>query len=149
MLTYSDTKNFTAEELGALFSSVKWESSKYPARLARAMKGFAAVFSAWEEGTLVGLLAAMDDGEMTAYIHYLLVSPAFQGRGIGRQLLQMALGHYRGYTRVVLHAEGSASAFYRAQGFCAMNAECMGIVPPDGGKQGAGEVCGVTAANRS
>lgn len=30
MLTYSDTKTFTAEELGGLFSSVGWESAKYP-----------------------------------------------------------------------------------------------------------------------
>ena len=131
MLTYSDTKTFTAEELGGLFSSVGWESAKYPDRLARAMKGFATVFSAREEGRLAGLLAAMDDGEMTAYIHYLLVLPAFQGRGIGRQLLRMALGRYRGYTRVVLHAEGKASTFYSANGFFKLVAVCMGIVPED------------------
>ena len=131
MLTYSDTKTFTAEELGGLFSSVGWESAKYPDRLARAMKGFATVFSAREEGRLAGLLAAMDDGEMTAYIHYLLVLPAFQGRGIGRQLLRMALGRYRGYTRVVLHAEGKASTFYSALGFFHLDAVCMGIVPED------------------
>lgn len=131
MLTYSDTKTFTAEELGGLFSSVGWESAKYPDRLARAMKGFATVFSAREEGRLAGLLAAMDDGEMTAYIHYLLVHPDFQGRGIGRQLLRMALERYRGYTRVVLHAEGKASSFYSALGFFHLDAVCMGIVPED------------------
>ena len=95
------------------------------------MRGFAAVYSAWEESRPVGLLAAMDDGEMTAYIHYLLVHPDFQGRGIGRQLLRMALERYRGYTRVVLHAEGKASSFYSALGFFHLDAVCMGIVPED------------------
>lgn len=126
MLTYSDDKHFTAEELGALFSSVGWESAKYPERLVRAMQGFPTVLSARDGGKLIGLLAAMDDGEMTAYIHYLLVSPAWQGKGVGRALLYTALERYRGYVRIVLHAEGKASTFYRAHGFCEMDAVCMG-----------------------
>ena len=127
MLTYSDTKNFTAEELGKLFASVKWESAKYPDRLVRAMKGFSTVFSAWDGDTLAGLIAAMDDGEMTAYIHYLLVAPDRQGQGVGKKLLAMTLERYRGYVRVVLHAEGKAAAFYRANGFSEMDAACMGL----------------------
>lgn len=127
MLTYSDTKNFTAEELGKLFASVKWESAKYPDRLVRAMKGFSTVFSAWDGDTLAGLIAAMDDGEMTAYIHYLLVAPDRQGQGVGKKLLAMTLERYRGYVRVVLHAEGKAAAFYRANGFSEMDATCMGL----------------------
>ena len=85
MLRYSDTKEIPAAQLKELFSSVRWESAKYPERLERAMKGFSAVFSAWDGERLVGLLAAMDDGEMTAYIHYLLVSPDFQGQGVGKK----------------------------------------------------------------
>ena len=132
MLRYSDTKEIPAAQLKELFSSVRWESAKYPERLERAMKGFSAVFSAWDGERLVGLLAAMDDGEMTAYIHYLLVSPGFQGQGVGKKLIAEALGRYRGYVRVVLHAEGKAASFYRPLGFEEMDAVSMCYVPAEG-----------------
>jgi len=42
------------------------------------MKNFETVCSAWDGDKLVGLISAMDDGVMTAYVHYLLVDPAYQ-----------------------------------------------------------------------
>lgn len=91
MTQYRDTKDFSQAELASLFSSVAWESARFPERLVRAMKGFQTVFSAWEGDGLLGLIAVLDDGEMTAYIHYLLVRPEAQRRGIGSALLAMAL----------------------------------------------------------
>ena len=128
-MKYKNTREYTAKQLEELFSSVRWESAKFPERLARAMKGFAYVRSAWDGDRLVGLIAAMDDGEMTAYIHYLLVSPEYQGQGIGKKLLAAALEHYSSYERVVLHAEGKASTFYLANGFCELDAVSMGFFP--------------------
>ena len=131
MIAYSEDRQFQAEELGALFSSVQWESARYPERLTRAMQGYSLVISAREEGRLVGLLAAMDDGEMTAYIHYLLVAPDQQRRGIGRELIARAQSHYAGYERIVLHSEGNSEAFYRSLGFATMNAVSMIYYPQD------------------
>ena len=129
-MTIAEETQFAKEELEALFSSVRWESAKYHDRLVRAMRGFSCVLSAREEGRLVGLLAAMDDGEMTAYIHYLLVAPEAQGRGVGSRLLQAALARYRGYTRVVLHTDGEGvQAFYRKHGFSPLDSVCMGLTP--------------------
>ena len=83
-----------------------------------------------EEGRLVGLLAAMDDGEMIAYIHYSLVALEAQGRGVGSRLLQAALARYRGCTRVVLHTDGAGvQAFYRKHGFSPPDSVCMGLTP--------------------
>lgn len=113
------------------FSSVQWESARYPERLTRAMQGYSLVISAREEGRLVGLLAAMDDGEMTAYIHYLLVAPDQQRRGIGKELIARAQSHYAGYERIVLHSEGNSEAFYRSLGFATMNAVSMIYYPQD------------------
>ena len=53
------------------------------------MKNFDTVFSAWDGGRLVGMICAMDDGVMNAYIHYLLVEPEYQGKGVGRTLVEM------------------------------------------------------------
>lgn len=38
-ITYKDCKTFTPAQLETLFCSVKWESGKYPERLAQAMRG--------------------------------------------------------------------------------------------------------------
>ena len=125
MIRYSEEKQFTSEELGTLFSSVKWEAAKDPERLTRAMQGYSLVLSAREEGRLVGILAAMDDGEMTAYIHYLLVAPDHRRQGTGKGLIARAQAHYTGYERIVLHSERTAEAFYRSLGFLTMNAVSM------------------------
>ncbi|MCL2299275.1 MAG: GNAT family N-acetyltransferase, partial [Firmicutes bacterium] len=80
MITYLDTHDFTPQALQELFLSVEWSSGHYPDRLALAMKNFETVYSAWDGGRLVGLICAMDDGVMTAYVHYLLVRPEYQGQ---------------------------------------------------------------------
>ena len=54
----------------------------------------------------------MDDGVMTAYIHYLLVRPDCQGRGIGRQLLEKVKEKYKDYLRIALMAYNKKSKLY-------------------------------------
>ena len=58
-----------------LFLSVDWSSGHFPDKLVLAMKNFETVYSAWNNNELVGLICVMDDGVMTAYVHYLLVKP--------------------------------------------------------------------------
>lgn len=85
-LFYNDTREFSPEALEELFLSVQWESGNHPERLAKALRRYGAVFSAWDENRLAGLVAVMDDGTMTAYVHYLLVYPRYQGYGVGSWL---------------------------------------------------------------
>ncbi len=82
-----------------------------------ALTHFNAVRSAWDSTRLVGLAAAMDDGEMTAYIHYVLVDPAYQGQGIGTELMHRLLSHYRTFLRVSLIAVNEKIDFYGHFGF--------------------------------
>ena len=126
---YREEKLIAPEQLERLFSAVKWVSGKYPVRLSRALTGYGYVLTAREGDRLVGLIAAMDDGEMTAYVHYLLIDPAFQRRGIGKELMARLRAHYAGYLKIVLHAEGDdAVAFYRFCGLQEMDGcKCMGI----------------------
>ena len=85
-LFYNDTREFSPEALEELFLSVQWESGNHPERLAKALLHYGAVFSAWDGSRLAGLVAVMDDGTMTAYVHYLLVYPRYQGYGVGSWL---------------------------------------------------------------
>ncbi|MGN1237123.1 MAG: GNAT family N-acetyltransferase [Bacteroidaceae bacterium] len=104
-------------QLQQLFLSVDWSSGHYPDKLYEAMKNYETVYAAWSGEKLVGLLAAMDDGIMTAYIHYLLVSPDYQGKGIGRKLVEQAKEKYKDYLRIAPMAYNKECAFYERCGF--------------------------------
>ena len=84
----------TSKELEELFLSVEWSSGHYPDKLETAMRNYQTVFTAWDGDKLVGLISAMDDGIMTAYIHYLLVRPEYQGNGIGLKLIEKTKEKY-------------------------------------------------------
>ena len=116
-ITYKNTHHFSKRQLEELFLSVEWSSGKYPEKLAVAMMNFDTVFSAWDGEELVGLITAMDDGIMNAYIHYLLVRPDYQLKGIGRELLERVKQHYKDYLKIVVITEESIMEFYENNGF--------------------------------
>lgn len=116
-ITYKDTHDFDKKDLQDLFLSVEWSSGHYPDKLALAMQNFKTVYTAWDNSKLIGLICAMDDGIMTAYIHYLLINPSYQGMGIGKQLVEKMKSKYKDYLRIVLVAYDDEIGFYEACGF--------------------------------
>ena len=116
-ITYRKMHDFDSEELERLFLSVKWSSGAYPDRLVIAMRNFRTVFSAWDGKKLVGLICVMDDGAITAYVHYLLVDPEYQGSGIGRQLVERVKHAYKNYLRIALISYNKEVGFYESCGF--------------------------------
>ncbi len=116
-ITYKSIKDFTEKELQDLFLSVEWSSGHYPDKLVVAMRNYGSVFTAWDTDTLIGLISSMDDGIMTAYVHYLLVRPDYQGKGIGKKLVEMTTEHYKDYLRIVLVAYDKELEFYKHCGF--------------------------------
>ena len=122
-ITYCEKKEFSAAELQDLFLSVWWSSGQYPEKLAIALRNYETVVSAWDGERPVGMICALDDGVMTAYVHYLLVRPDYQGLGIGRHLVERVKEKYRDYLRIVLNAYNSKLEFYRSCGFVACENE--------------------------
>ena len=116
-ITYKETHTFTEKELEELFLSVDWSSGHYPDKLAVAMGNFKTVYSAWDNDKLVGLICAMDDGIMNAYVHYLLVNPEYHGQKIGRTLVDMIKRHYKDYLRIAVIAYDNEAHFYENCGF--------------------------------
>ena len=100
-----------------MFLSVEWSSGHYPDKLVVAMKNFKTVYTAWDNDKLIGLICAMDDGIMTAYIHYLLVNPDYQNLGIGKQLVEKMKSKYKDYLRIVIVAYNDEIGFYESCGF--------------------------------
>ncbi len=116
-ITYKNTKEFSVNELQDLFLSVEWSSGHYPEKLVIAIKNYGTVFSAWENDVLVGLISVMDDHSMNAYIHYLLIRPTYQNKGIGKQLIQLVKDKYKDFLRIILIAYNEEIPFYERCGF--------------------------------
>ena len=116
-ITYQDTDHFRQSDLQELFLSVEWSSGYYPDKLVTAMEHFETVYTAWDKNKLVGLICAMDDGVMTAYVHYLLVHPDYQHMGIGKKLVERIKDTYKDYLRIVLVAYNDEVGFYESCGF--------------------------------
>lgn len=121
MITYTKEKRFTQHQVEELFLSVGWVSGKYPEKLYEALQNSTYVLSAWDGGRLVGLVRGLDDGCMTAYLHYLLVSPDYQGQGIASGLIEHVKEHYKDFFYINLMPEESHNAtFYQRHGFMTM-----------------------------
>ena len=116
-IEYKDIHDFTVQELERLFLSVEWSSGHFPEKLAVAMKNFETVYSAWDGDKLIGMICTMDDGIMTAYVHYLLVDPEYHNQTIGRKLVEMVKEKYEDYLRIVLVAYNDEVHFYENCGF--------------------------------
>lgn len=116
-ITCKDTKNFLPEQLQELFTSVHWASGQHPEKLSQALKNYGSVFSAWDGERLVGLISTMDDGVMTAYVHYLLIHPDYQKNRIGQILMEKAKEYYADYLTIVLVSYEKSRPFYERNGF--------------------------------
>lgn len=116
-IEYRATKEITINQLRDLFLSVQWDSGNYPEKLQLALKNSHQVYTAWDGDKLIGLINSLSDGVMTAYFHYMLVRPAYQGQGIGRRLINLMLEEYKDYARKVLISYGDVQKFYEKSGF--------------------------------
>ncbi|MBT1176333.1 GNAT family N-acetyltransferase [Bifidobacterium callimiconis] len=132
-ITFTEEKSFTQEQVQKLFRSVGWVSGEYPERLHKALLGSSTVISAWDGGRLVGLVRALDDGSMLAYVHYVLVDPEYQGNGIAGRMIEMVKDKYRDYFYIeVMPEESKNASFYEGHGFHVMDdGVAMQIVNPN------------------
>lgn len=120
-ITYTEEKKFTQDEIQRLFLSVGWVSGQYPSRLYKALMHSSTVITAWDGDRLVGLVRLIDDSELVAYMHYVLVNPAYHGRGIAGNMIKMVKEKYRNYLYIEIMPEESKNAsFYEKYGFQTM-----------------------------
>ena len=106
-----------AGEVVALYRANGWSAAEKPAELLAALRDSHSLATARVAGRLVGLGNAISDGHLVVYYPHLLVHPDFQGRGIGRMLMEALQERYRGFHQQMLTADGQAIGFYRKMGF--------------------------------
>ncbi|MGM0125756.1 hypothetical protein IGI37_003157 [Enterococcus sp. AZ194] len=120
MITYKFEKQIEQQQLVTLYDSVGWLAyTKEPIKLSEAVKNSLVVISAWEKGTLIGLIRAVGDGQTIIYIQDLLVMKEYQGKGLGSTLMQRLLNQYPEVRQKVLLTNETPTVrnFYEQCGF--------------------------------
>lgn len=91
---------------------------QYPQRLFKALMHSSAVLTAWDGEELVGLVRVLDDSELVAYMHYVLVRPDHQGQGIAGEMIRQVKEKYKNYLYIeIMPEESKNAAFYQRFGF--------------------------------
>src|SRR5690606_22307427 len=106
-----------AAALRDLFVSVRWgKAEQYDlGALQASLEGMSRVYSAYEDGKLVGVARVLSDGQTVAQIIDVVVSPSRQKRGIGRSLVKVILEEYS-HTAIYADAFEENEKFFRSCG---------------------------------
>lgn len=121
MIELKNTKELNREQVIELYSKNEWSSAKKPELLLKALKNSHSVITAWENNQLIGLGSALSDGHLVVYYPHLLVHPDFQGKGIGRLIINEFSRIYGGFHQQILVSENTAVDFYKKCGFTFAN----------------------------
>lgn len=79
------------------------------------------VLTAWDGEKLVGLTRVLDDTEMLAQIHYVLVHPDYQGMGIAGKMIEYIKEKYKDFLYIEGMPEDKNNVpFYVKHGFTLM-----------------------------
>ena len=117
-IRFTEEKVFTREQVQQLFLSVNWMSGQYPNKLYQALMHSSTVLTAWDGDKLIGLVRVLDDTAMLAVLHYVLVDPAYHGRGIAGKMIEMVKEKYKEFLYIEGMPEESKNApFYQKHGF--------------------------------
>lgn len=120
-ITFTEEKTFTQKQVQELFLSVGWISGQYPSRLYKALMHSSTVITAWDQDKLVGLVRVLDDSELVAYMHYVLVHPDYQGNGLAGTMVQMVKEKYQDFLYLeIMPEERKNASFYQRFGFSIM-----------------------------
>lgn len=113
-LTSADT--ITADQLHGFF--VGWPNPPSPeTHLAILRRSDAVVLAIDEEtGRVSGFINALSDGVLSAFIPLLEVLPAYQGRGIGTELVRRMLAQLSNLYAVDLLCDADVQPFYARLG---------------------------------
>lgn len=116
-ITIKDDKYPDQDQILALYTMNHWSSADKPTDLMNALSNSHMLVTAWEGEKLVGLGNAISDGHLVVYYPHLLVHPEYQGRGIGKMIIERLKARYAGFHQQILVADGKAVQFYEKCGF--------------------------------
>ena len=83
----SEKRNIDKEQILELYRKNEWSSAEKPDELIKALENSHALVTVWDGDKLVGLANSLSDGYLVVYYPHLLVLPEYQGKGIGRMIM--------------------------------------------------------------
>lgn len=110
-----DVSRVTAAALTGFF--VGWPNPPAPATHLAILQGSAAVWLALDGARCVGFVNALSDGVFYAYIPLLEVLPAYQGRGIGSELMRRMVRTMSEMYAIDVLCDAEVAPFYARLGF--------------------------------
>ncbi|MCK4233881.1 GNAT family N-acetyltransferase [candidate division WOR-3 bacterium] len=115
MIEYKINDSVIPDELDCFFQN--WKSPPSLKIKGKLLEGSDLIITAKENGRLVGFITTISDGAMHAFITLVEVLEAYQGKGIGKNLMKLAISHFKGYYDIVLITDKDKGAFYKKFGF--------------------------------
>ncbi len=112
MLYTSSIENVTAKNLDGFF--VGWPNPPSPQTHLELLKKSDEIVLAIDEdaGRVVGFITALTDRTLSAYIPFLEVLPAYQGQGVGKELVRRMLERLSDLYAVDLLCDPELQSFY-------------------------------------
>jgi GNAT superfamily N-acetyltransferase len=113
----SETKDVKQADIIEIYKANQWSSAQKPDQLFNALLNSHSFITAWHNGKLVGLGNAISDGYLVVYYPHLIVHPDYQGKGVGKLILEKFQEKYGNFHQQMLVADGKAIDFYKKSGF--------------------------------
>lgn len=107
------------DEVMALYRDVRWTAyTDEPDLLMEAIKNSLKVWTLWDGEKLIGLARTIGDGATICYLQDILILKAYQGRGLGSDLLKEIMKENENIRQFVLLTEDSekTKGFYKKLG---------------------------------
>ncbi|MBX2870770.1 MAG: GNAT family N-acetyltransferase [Saprospiraceae bacterium] len=111
------TKGVSQTAIIDLYKSVDWSSANKPDKLYQALLNSHTLLTAWDGDRLIGLGNALSDGFLVVYYAHLVVHPNYQGKGVGRMIVNRFQEKYGDFHQQILVADGGSINFYQKCGF--------------------------------
>jgi GNAT superfamily N-acetyltransferase len=111
-----DDSGISWAHVAALFQAVGW-GARDPNEVREAFGRSTFKAFAFEGAELLGFGRTIDDGRFYATVVDVVVSPAHQGRGIGRAIVEDLQERLKGFLVVTLTAAPPVQPFYRKLGW--------------------------------
>ncbi len=97
MIEYTEKKRFKPEDIDYIFHVARAPEAHYRSRIFKSLMNSPTVYTAWDDKRLVGLVRALDDTEMVAYVKTLVIDPEYEGQGIEEELLRHIAEKYKNF----------------------------------------------------